>query len=146
MYRSAQRRGGGLRSRDRRIVAVAIILVAFGALVTVQRVSSAKEGDRVADVAQCGPEVPGADAPDGQNTRVSQQNGRQVREHWADGQEQPAGCQSISSQSKSKDGSQSGSQKSGGQNGAQKVDCPSVEDKVKNVPKNAQNEGDHLPG
>src|SRR5690348_2303768 len=115
MYRSAQRRGGGIRSRDRRIVAVAIILVAFGALVTVQRVSSAKEGDRVADVAQCGPEVPGAEAPDGQNTKVSQQNGRQVREHWGDGQEQPAGCESVSSQSKSKSGSKDG--KNGSQNG-----------------------------
>ena len=108
MYRSAQRRGGGLRSRDRRIAAVAIILVVFGALVAVTRVSSAKEGDR-ADAAKCGPEVPGADAPDGQNTRVSQQNGRQVRDHWADGQEQPAGCESVSAQAKKKNSQQSGS-------------------------------------
>jgi hypothetical protein len=146
MYRSAQRRGGRLRSRDRRIAAVAIILVVFGALVTVTRVSSAKEGDAAADAAKCGPEVPGADAPDGQNTRVSQQNGRQVRDHWGDGQDPPAGCEPVSSQAKSKDGAQSGSQKSGGQSGAQTVDCPSVEDKLKNVPNAAKDEVDKLLG
>jgi hypothetical protein len=102
---------------------VATILVVFGALVTVSRVSSAKVGRPVAS-AKCGPSAPGAAAPNGQDVTVTQQNGRNVRNYWGDGQQAPAGCQ----------------QNGGSQ--PQTANCPSVADKLPNVPAAATPEVD----
>jgi hypothetical protein len=123
MDRSAQRRGRVRVSRNKRIAVVATVLVAFGALLTVSRVSSAKEQRPVASSAKCGPSVPGANAPDGQSMTTSQQNGRTVRNYWGDGQQPAAGCVQTAAQGQGQ-----------GQAQAQTVSCPSVADKVQNVP------------
>jgi hypothetical protein len=128
MNRSTQQRGRRRSSRNKRIAAAAIVLVVFGALATVTRVSLAQTQN--ASV-RCGPAVPGASAPDGQNTTATQQNGRTVRNHWGDGQDVPAGCPSPS-----------GSAVSTQANGAKTVKCPSVADKLNNVPAAAKNEVD----
>src|SRR5262249_14320028 len=96
MNRSAPRRSGPLSplSRNQRIAAAATILAAFAAMVTVTRVSSAQEQRRP----RCGPTVAGAEAPDGQDITTTQQNGRDVRNHWGDGQQQRAGCPSNPAQ------------------------------------------------
>jgi hypothetical protein len=120
MYRTAQRRGTPRSARDKRIAAVAIVLVVFGALITVSRVSSAKE-QRTGNTTNCGPAVPGAVAPSGQNLTTTQQNGRNVRNHWGDGQQGGAGCAS---------------------NATQTVNCPSVADKLPAVPAAAKDEVD----
>jgi hypothetical protein len=129
MYRSAQRRTGPRISRNRRITAVAIVLVVFGALITVSRVSSAKVQRTGGSAANCGPAVPGANAPNGQNTTTTQQNGRNVRNHWGDGQEKPAGCPSASPSASSS-------------SNAQTVNCPSVAQKLPRVPSAAKTEVD----
>jgi hypothetical protein len=119
MNRSAPRRSGPLSrlSRNQRIAATATILAVFAAMVTVTRVSSAQEQRR----SRCGPTVAGAEAPDGQDVTTTQQNGRDVRNHWGDGQQQRAGCPS---------------------NPAQTVVCPSVADKLPTVPAAAKSEVD----
>jgi hypothetical protein len=106
---------------------VATILVVFGALLTVSRVSSAKAQRPVAS-AKCGPSVPGAAAPNGQSETISQQNGRTVRNHWGDGQQAPAGCSSDAVQTAA--------------NNAQTVNCPTVADKLPKVPAAAKSEVD----
>jgi hypothetical protein len=105
---------------------VATILVVFGALVTVTQVSSAKVQRPVA-AARCGPAAPGGAAPNGQEVTVTQQNGRNVRNHWGDGQQASAGCAPNDQQSI---------------NAAQTVNCPSVADKLPNVPAAAKSEVD----
>jgi hypothetical protein len=119
MNRSAPRRSGPLSrlSRNQRIAAAATILAVFAAMVTVTRVSSAQEQRRP----RCGPTVAGAEAPDGQDVTTTQQNGRDVRNHWGDGQQQRTGCPS---------------------NPAQTVVCPSVADKLPTVPAAAKSEVD----
>ncbi|NJC73952.1 hypothetical protein HC031_30190 [Planosporangium thailandense] len=99
------------------MAAVATVLVVFGALLTVQRVSSAKTLRPVAS-AKCGPVAPGAAAPNGQQDTVTVQNGRQVRSHWGDGQQPNAGCPQAT---------QAAAQ-------TKTVNCPSVADKLPNVP------------
>jgi hypothetical protein len=108
MSRSAQPRRGPLRglSRNQRIAAAATILVVFAAMVTVTRVSSAQE-QRQNRPPRCGPAVAGAAAPDGQDVTTTQQNGRNVRNHWGDGQQQRPGCPPSNNQQ-------------------QTVNCPSV--------------------
>ncbi len=122
MTPSAQRRRGPLRglSRNQRIAAAATILVVFAAMVTVTRVSSAQEQRR--SRSKCGPAVAGAAAPDGQDVTTTQQNGRNVRNHWGDGQQQRPGC--SNNQQK------------------QTVNCPSVSNKLPTVPAAAKNEVD----
>jgi hypothetical protein len=120
MKRSAQRRGGPLSSlsRNQRIAAAAAILVVFGALLTVSRVSSAEER-RASAEPTCGPVVPGATAPNGQDTVTTTQNGRQVRNHWGDGQRQAAACEPSNVQVAA---------------AAKTANCPSVADKLPKVP------------
>jgi hypothetical protein len=122
MSPSAQRRRGPLRglSRNQRIAAAATILVVFAAMVTVTRVSSAQEQRQ--SRSKCGPAVAGAAAPDGQDVTTTQQNGRNVRNYWGDGQQQRPGC--PNNQQK------------------QTVNCPSVADKLPNVPAAAKTEVD----
>lgn len=123
MSPSAQRRRGPLRglSRNQRIAAAATILVVFAAMVTVTRVSSAQV-QRQNRPPRCGPAVAGAAAPDGQDVTTTQQNGRNVRNHWGDGQRQRPGCPSN--------------------NPAQTVNCPSVSAKLPTVPAAAKTEVD----
>jgi hypothetical protein len=123
MSRSATRRRGPLSglSRNQRIAAAATILVVFAALVTVTRVSSAQE-QRQTRPPRCGPAVAGAAAPDGQDVTTTQQNGRNVRNHWGDGQRQRPGCPPSNQQ--------------------QTVNCPSVADKLPTVPAAAKAEVD----
>jgi hypothetical protein len=121
MNRSAERRGRPRGSRNRRIAAVATVLVVFGALATVARVSSAKEQRPAAGSAKCGPSDPGPAAPDGQDTTTTQQNGRNVRNHWGDGQQSGSGCPS---------------------NAPKTVNCPSVADKLPAVPAAVKNQVD----
>jgi hypothetical protein len=130
MQRSAQRRGGRLNSRNKRIAVAATIFVVFGCLVTVTQVSSAKTRS-VSASADCGPSVPGAAAPNGQSVTTTQQNGRNVRNHWGDGQEAPAGCASNSGQGVSTQAA-----------GDPTVNCPSVAGKLPNVPAAAKAEVD----
>ncbi|MGC9669347.1 hypothetical protein ACNTMW_22675 [Planosporangium sp. 12N6] len=109
---------------------MATVLVVFGALVTVQQVSSAKS-QRFRPVAntQCGPVAPGPTAPNGQDVTTTQQNGRTVRQHWGDGQRPKPGCP--------------GSTPSSSPSGAgQTVDCPTVADKLPAVPAAAKAEVD----
>jgi hypothetical protein len=122
MSPSALRRRGPLRglSRNQRIAAAATILVVFAAMVTVTRVSSAQEQRQ--SRSKCGPAVAGAAAPDGQDVTTTQQNGRNVRNHWGDGQRQRPGCPSNNQQ--------------------QTVNCPSVAAKLPNVPAAAKTEVD----
>jgi hypothetical protein len=123
MSPSAPRRRGPLRglSRNQRIAAAATILVVFAAMVTVTRVSSAQEQRQ--SRSKCGPAVAGAAAPDGQDVTTTQQNGRNVRNHWGDGQRQRPGCPSNNNQ-------------------RQTVNCPSVAAKLPNVPAAAKTEVD----
>jgi hypothetical protein len=123
MSRSAPRRRGPLSglSRNQRIAAAATILVVFAGLVTVTRVSSAQE-QRQSSQSKCGPTVAGAAAPDGQDVTTTQQNGRNVRNYWGDGQRQRPGCPTNSQQ--------------------QTVNCPSVKDKLPTVPAAAKDEVD----
>jgi hypothetical protein len=132
MTRSTQRRGGPLSglSRNKRIATAASIFLAFGLLVTVQQVSSAKE--RTAkSAADCGPSVPGSQNPNGANTTVSNQNGRQVRDHWGDGQDKPAGCVDNSVNTSAVKIQAAGT-----------ANCPDVKGKVKNVPNAAKKDVD----
>jgi hypothetical protein len=134
MHRPTQRSTRRSRRRNKRIAAAAIVLVAFGALAAVTQVSSAKTRN-VSGSVQCGPSVPGATGPDGQDDTATQQNGRTVWNHWGDGQQAAAGCPS--------DGQQAVSTQANG--GAQKVNCPTVPDKLPNVPAAARGEVDlHL--
>lgn len=90
MNRSAQGRGDSPISRNGRIIAVVTILV-VGAIVAVTKVSFASQPGRVqalrrTGTAQCQP-APGPAAPNGQSVTATTQNGRTVRNHWADGQD-----------------------------------------------------------
>jgi hypothetical protein len=114
MDRSAPRRRGPLGglSRNQRIAAAAAIIVVFAGLVAITRVSSAQVQSPTRR-AGCGSVVPGAAAPNGQDVTTTQQNGRNVRNHWGDGQQPKPGCPS---------------------NTPQTVNCPSVADKLQQVP------------
>jgi hypothetical protein len=75
------------------IVAVATVLaLAAGGMVVMSNVSSAHERRQRTVRAECVPEVPGADNPDGGDTTATRQNGRIVRNHWGDGQDVPVAC------------------------------------------------------
>ncbi|WP_338090156.1 hypothetical protein [Planosporangium mesophilum] len=100
---------------------MATVLVVAGALITVARVSSAKEQRLAAASAKCGPSATGPAAPNGQDTTTTQQNGRNVRSHWGDGQQPRPGCPS---------------------NTPPTVNCPPVADKLPNVPAAARDQVD----
>jgi hypothetical protein len=125
MNRSAKRHGDSPFSRNGRIIAVVTILV-VGAIVAVTRVSSAAEQRRsngnlrrTAGSGQCQP-APGPAAPGGQSVTASQQNGRTVRNHWADGQD----CGPT--QQNARGGNQA--------KGAATAQCPSAAQAIKKVP------------
>nr|MDT0660155.1 hypothetical protein [Micromonospora sp. DSM 115978] len=96
-------------------------LAMFGGIVAVTQVSNAQD-NRTSSV-DCPAPVPGADAPDGVGTTVTRQNGRQVRHHWGDGQE----CGETTTTTLA---------------ASQTVSCPSVADRLPNVPGRARNEVD----
>ncbi|GFJ92178.1 hypothetical protein [Phytohabitans rumicis] len=115
-----------MTGRHKRILAVVGTLVVFGGIITVTQVSSA-EGERRASSRGCQP-APGGQAPNGQNVTTTQQNGRTVRNYWGDGQACTTSAQTTAQNSNSQ--------------ASQTIVCPSVEDRLQNVPAAAQAEVD----
>ncbi|MDT5037112.1 MAG: hypothetical protein QOE03_2297 [Micromonosporaceae bacterium] len=137
MYRSGPQRGDPRVGRNRKITAVAIVLVVFAALVTVSRVSSAKVQRVSRTSASCGPApVAGAKAPNGQSVTTTVQNGRTVRNHWGDGQDVRPGCPGSGSSSSSPSGAPASSPAASAPaaGGASTVNCPLVSQKLGTVP------------
>jgi hypothetical protein len=116
MYRSTQRRSGSGRRNVPLIAAITVLVLGAGGIVAMTNVSSAEEGAGDSGT-QCGPAVPGAVAPDGQDVTSTQQNGRTVRNYWGDGQETADGCAPAREQV---------------------VSCPTVGDKLPEVPAELQ--------
>src|SRR3712207_1142831 len=94
---SARRRSSTDSGSARRAILVIATLTAFGGGIAVTHVSSAAtkrfgaqqtpQRRAAAGVPVCGDAVPGANNPRGERITYTQENGRQVRHHWGDGQE-----------------------------------------------------------
>jgi hypothetical protein len=121
MYRSARRSKGLLSTRRKRIIAVLGTLAVFGGVITVTQVSNAgswRNRTQRPAASQCRP-APDGTAPAGQqNVTTSRQNGRTVRNYWGDGQ----ACTT--------------------QTTTQTVSCPTVADRLPDVPARAREEVD----
>jgi len=129
MYRSAQRRSSTPRGRNqrtvsgrnKRIIAVLGTVTVFAGIVAVTQVSSAN--DQLRTATECVAPSPGSTAEGGVTTTVTRENGREVRHHWGDGQTTLEECES-----------------GGTVVAAPTIECPSVADKLPEVPAAARTE------
>ncbi|WFE29686.1 hypothetical protein O7623_11075 [Solwaraspora sp. WMMD791] len=129
MYRSAQRRSStprgrgqrGVSGRNKRIIAVLGTVTVFAGIVAVTQVSSAN--DQLRTSSECIAPSPGSTAEGGVTTTVTRENGREVRHHWGDGQTTLEECESGTTVL-----------------AAPTIECPSVEDKLPEIPAAARNE------
>ncbi|ROO61623.1 hypothetical protein EDC02_3570 [Micromonospora sp. Llam0] len=129
MYRSAQRRSSTPRGRNqrtvsgrnKRIIAVLGTVTVFAGIVAVTQVSSAN--DQLRTAAECVAPSPGSTAEGGVTTTVTRENGREVRHHWGDGQTTIEECESGTTLV-----------------AAPTIECPSVADKLPEVPAAARTE------
>ncbi|WP_326552549.1 hypothetical protein [Micromonospora sp. NBC_01813] len=129
MYRSTQRRSStprgrsqrSISGRSKRIIAVLGTVTVFAGIVAVTQVSSAN--DQLRTSTDCVAPSPGAAAEGGVTTTVTKENGRDVRHHWGDGQTTLEECESDSTVV-----------------AAPTIVCPSVEDRLPEIPAAARNE------
>ncbi|MFV2083011.1 hypothetical protein [Micromonospora sp. LOL_021] len=129
MYRSAQRRSSTPRGRNqrtvsgrnKRIIAVLGTVTVFAGIVAVTQVSSAN--DQLRTATECVAPSPGSTAEGGVTTTVTRENGREVRHHWGDGQTTLEECESGTALV-----------------AAPTIECPSVADKLPEVPAAARTE------
>ncbi|MFV2012262.1 MULTISPECIES: hypothetical protein [unclassified Micromonospora] len=129
MYRSAQRRSSTPRGRNqrtvsgrnKRIIAVLGTVAVFAGIVAVTQVSSAN--DQLRTATECVAPSPGSTAEGGVTTTVTRENGREVRHHWGDGQTTLEECESGTTLV-----------------AAPTIECPSVADKLPEVPAAARTE------
>ncbi|WBB95310.1 MULTISPECIES: hypothetical protein [unclassified Solwaraspora] len=129
MYRSAQRRSSTPRGRNqrtvsgrnKRIIAVLGTVTVFAGIVAVTQVSSAN--DQLRTASECVAPSPGSTAEGGVTTTVTQENGREVRHHWGDGQITLEECESGTTLV-----------------AAPTIECPSVVDSLPEVPAAARTE------
>jgi hypothetical protein len=131
MYRSTQRRSStprgrnqrGISGRNKRIIAVLGTVTVFAGIVAVTQISSANEQLRTSS--DCVAPSPGATAEGGVTTTVTKENGRDVRHHWGDGQTTLEECESGVTVF-----------------AAPTIACPSVQDRLPDVPAAARTEVD----
>ncbi|KXK60291.1 hypothetical protein AWW66_19770 [Micromonospora rosaria] len=97
MRRSTRARRSSGNTRRNRLIAVAGTLAVFGGIVAVTQISSAQDRpSRTRTVSsECVAPPAGATARNGTGITVNEQNGRDVRNHWGDGQMSKAQCQSL---------------------------------------------------
>ncbi|WBB80878.1 hypothetical protein O7606_05695 [Micromonospora sp. WMMD882] len=105
------------------MLAVVGTLAVFAGIVAVTQISSAEDRRSTASAAgACVAPAPGATAPGGRGTTVSRQNGRDVRNHWGDGQMSVQEC------------------RSGGPATTRVVSCPDVAAQLPEIPDRARDE------
>ncbi|WP_434739950.1 hypothetical protein [Micromonospora sp. SH-82] len=97
MRRSTRARRSSGNARSKRLVAVAGTLAVFGGIVAVTQISSAQDRPAVKKpvAAECVAPPQGAADRNGSGITVNEQNGREVRNYWGDGQMSKAQCQSL---------------------------------------------------
>jgi hypothetical protein len=110
-----------MTGNQKRLLGVVATLAVFGGIVAVTQVSNAA-GERKNAAARGCVTAPGGTAPNGQSVTTSRQNGRTVRNYWGDGQF--CGTAQVNAAT------------------TQTITCPSVADRLQNVPAAARAEVD----
>ncbi|MEH1130534.1 hypothetical protein V6V89_39600, partial [Micromonospora sp. CPCC 206061] len=110
-----------MTGNQKRLLGVVATLAVFGGIVAVTQVSNAA-GERNNAASRGCVTAPGGAAPNGQSVTTSRQNGRTVRNYWGDGQF--CGTAQVNAAT------------------TQTITCPTVADKLQNVPAAARAEVD----